>query len=691
MTGCSSSQSSSPATASGVSTTADGQSSASPRITGAADVAVADSSLLPAAIAPLAADPQAVAGAAEAIASGGDKAVPALIGAVTAMGISIVDTPAHLGVVVPSIEPSQGLGIEAGEIRALAELERRSWRVDSADFAWTLVTAAHLPIDEHVLWTGMVDGLRASVESTDPRMRMWASIVVEVGRHSSPSVDVLGQAENVPLTAVQASLMLLRFAADASSLAATSAPPSSPSTAAMRLAVRRQTKLPCSMSSREATILDAAAAASGIGYGVILDKIATAMPAAERLGAALGYANAALTLAKFIATAAAFKADVKLVGPPPLVRTKNTFAGEDRQVSATFSFDVGKGQMLNCFRILLNAGGLDFNLPSDGPIAGNKVAWSLTRGEKWVRLCSVGTDKSACGGAGNAVSTVTDDSGTSVTGVQGKPQKRKLGDDAKPVERSASVRAEIAIKDANLFQDLVDAVSAAASGLGGGVVIFTTEMLYRMKIWGASTTFSVKDWVDGVTWAITLKGSQTVAWDVAGASGADPLCYAKYHDWGSNRIDFQTSAPVILKADPEEFAAGYAGEIPDMSEQVIGGDNGYEHSGKDCTGTASSPPCQLAMSVPAILVIQNETVSVWGKEWLDAFAHENCTAWAEDLVEIAVPVSTEQLLGAEQFTVHGEAASSLPMRRANHFMLADQVSTLSVTTSWDITFTPRSE
>ena len=46
------------------------------------------------------------------------------------------------------------------------ELEATGWRVESGDVMWSLVTAADLPIDEHVLWTSVLDDLRADTQST---------------------------------------------------------------------------------------------------------------------------------------------------------------------------------------------------------------------------------------------------------------------------------------------------------------------------------------------------------------------------------------------------------------------------------------------------------------------------------------------------------------------------------------------
>src|SRR5262245_55598605 len=90
---------------------------------------------------------------------------------------------------------------------------------------------------------------------------------------------------------------------------------------------------------------------------------------------------------------AAFRAKVDLVGEPPLTRTKNATAGENRIIEASFAYDIGNGQLLNCFRLMLNGAGLDLQgLPNDGPIADHKVEWELRRGAEAVRLC-----KQECG------------------------------------------------------------------------------------------------------------------------------------------------------------------------------------------------------------------------------------------------------------------------------------------------------
>ena len=47
----------------------------------------------------------------------------------------------------------------------------------------------------------------------------------------------------------------------------------------------------------------------------------------------------------------------------------------------------------------------------------------------------------------------------------------------------------------------------ALSGLGGGTVVVTTEMAYRLRLWGATATFEVRDWIDEAKWVVTITGS----------------------------------------------------------------------------------------------------------------------------------------------------------------------------------------
>ena len=61
----------------------------------------------------------------------------------------------------------------------------------------------------------------------------------------------------------------------------------------------------------------------------------------------------------------------------PLVRTKDVkpASGERKELTATVRLNVGNASMLNCFRIMLNAAGLDFSLPNDGAVKGAQVDW----------------------------------------------------------------------------------------------------------------------------------------------------------------------------------------------------------------------------------------------------------------------------------------------------------------------------
>ena len=192
-----------------------------------------------------------------------------------------------------------------------------------------------------------------------------------------------------------------------------------------------------------------------------------------------------------------------------------------------------------------------------------------------------------------------------------------------------------------------------------------------------------------VSWAITVQGWQTVTWDVSGQSAANPTCYASYHHWGSTRIDFETSAPAMVKI-PAELTDEYDGELSPMHEHFALGPNEFASSGPACTNSASTPPCELDQSLPAVLVIENETVTLRDSDWRAATANGgSCSPPIEHLLPVAPAVAMEQLLGDQPFTAHGETMASLPMDQT-YGTLVDEAASVSVTTSWDITFSPTS-
>jgi hypothetical protein len=125
--------------------------------------------------------------------------------------------------------------------------------------------------------------------------------------------------------------------------------------------------------------------------GIILDYDAVILtsaygPLGDRLGGRLGtyskatgLANLVLTLLKFFASYALLKVEVT-IDKHPMLRTKNTEPGERQILIAKLVMESDKWEVVNCARPLLNAAGIDFNLPTSGPIVDAGVEWRLIEG-----------------------------------------------------------------------------------------------------------------------------------------------------------------------------------------------------------------------------------------------------------------------------------------------------------------------
>jgi hypothetical protein len=142
-----------------------------------------------------------------------------------------------------------------------------------------------------------------------------------------------------------------------------------------------QGQTPCRLSDRTQQIMDIAAFGSsmawggfevgGMGLPGIMQRLGL-----DKLGGAAAFVSTLLSYAQFIATYAALEAQVTM-DAEPLVRTKKMSpqTGERRQLTAIVKLNVGNAEMLNCFRAMLIAVGLDFSLANNGPVKGARVRW----------------------------------------------------------------------------------------------------------------------------------------------------------------------------------------------------------------------------------------------------------------------------------------------------------------------------
>jgi hypothetical protein len=249
----------------------------------------------------------------------------------------------------------------------------------------------------------------------------------------------------------------------------------------------------CTLSGTEGTIMDAAAAAVTTGFGSVLDAV---LPdeVARRWNFRLALANAALGVAKVFVGGAALDVELEFDdGGDTLKRTKSASApGEQKNLTAKVRINANGLQWLNCFRIMLNMAGLDASFYNDGPIEGGKVTWKLYEG---------GTTGAGRMGivqfSGNPI-TRTDGEGVAKIVLEGTKQKVDVLPEAPEVPKTARVGIELVLKDSSFYQDLVDAVAAAA----GGPLGIAVSLLERMAPFGFAKTIQVTDWAKdyGVKW-----------------------------------------------------------------------------------------------------------------------------------------------------------------------------------------------
>jgi len=171
---------------------------------------------------------------------------------------------------------------------------------------------------------------------------------------------------------------------------------------------------------------------------------------------------------------------------PPLKRTKRMSpqTGERKELTAVVRMNIGNAQMLNCFRIMLNAVGQDFSLANDGPVKGAHVLWygvdgfdqaaAALHGGSEAIVQFVAPEDSRIQGGGDASSglnavtnAVTGEDGKVKIGVEGRGQRKNLPDDATAITKSAKVRLQVALKGSDLLGDVQEATGTAAGGIVG--------------------------------------------------------------------------------------------------------------------------------------------------------------------------------------------------------------------------------
>ena len=448
---------------------------------------------------------------ATAISKGDSNSTAALYAAILAAGYGVRDRD---GAVLQTAEQGQGLGFEWWEVAAISKLYGEGYGAGLSHLANSF-TRNVAELKSVALASELLEGVRKAAKSNHPALRFWGVFIVELGRHSDKPYDLLGQVDpaSVRLDAIQIAFILSRLSGDLVLAGQREG------VAEVRfLKARMETassswpQQPCGSNDAQGLILDANAALSTSLHG--------------RLSGVQGMngirnANIVLSLLKFILSYAMLKTNA-MVLVNPMERTRNTQPGGWNAVSLNVSID-NKAQAVNCLRPFINALGLDFNLPNNGPVSDVKVVWAgvLGFGEESRDWRDDFLDHFTGDGARPADAVVyfppqpnvegsrtqyTNNKGIASIAIAGKPQVKDLSREKLfEVSKVAGVRAWLQLKPTKIENltsglsttvDVLGVVNSFASlDIASGIAGLITEAAYRLNWFPTKTYyFLVKDW-----------------------------------------------------------------------------------------------------------------------------------------------------------------------------------------------------
>lgn len=460
------------------------------------------------------------------IQQGGEEAVAALVTALDLAGFPIRNSDGT--VIVPSA-PSQGIAFNAWEVNTLANLVARR-RTLSAPLA-SVASALASPLPELTggAMTGFIlDAVRRPAYTTEGPLVFWSAFITELGRRAQTHAqyDLLGEidAATTQLDILQVAFITKRLAADVAAFAQperAQAPPAEPRFALHLPAWLMQPVAaqpsPCQFTDTETEILDWTAIVTTNAFGALTGWLGTrGVSGAAGAGAAAAYTGVVLVYLKLALTQWAFEIEFELKDAP-LVRTAQVRPqqGEERTLVTTVSMDFGKVSWINCYRIMLNAVGLDLNVDRNGPYKGAEVtwtgragfrgAWAIGAGPEHLVMLSADSEGriQGSGPMGN-MNQITDDNGEARVTVTGRGQDEFLGSQPRELMKSATVSAMVVLKPADLYRDFKD---AGQTVIGGAAAVLTipAELLYRTRwSFGGTYTFPIRDWRAGNGWTGTV-------------------------------------------------------------------------------------------------------------------------------------------------------------------------------------------
>jgi hypothetical protein len=439
---------------------------------------------------------QAAMALAKTVAAGGPQALPALLTALRASGFAIRGKDGK--VQFRPTANTQGLAFDAWEVQALARLVSQGTAWELTEVGTTLASALQ-ELKGAPMAKLIREDLRGHSVSPDSKLRFWARFVVALGTKAPHPRDILADT-SANLDALQLALINRRLAADLWAFAGGSAPG-----AQTRQKAAAPKTSPCRFDGVQGIIMDSHAVVATTAFEKLLDYLEQkGMTSAGKIAKLNSLANLALAYAKAIYTYATFDIDVQMA--QPLTRTTSTSQpGELRTLVVRLRFDGGPRTLewANCLRPMLNNMGVDFDVPSSGPIEGAKVRFTFVKGGNPLIGPKTGIVQFAKGA--NPLGVITNAQGIASIGIDGTPQIKPISANAKPVTKTAVVYIAPIVKPSELFQDIVDATGTHFSGL----LTLPIDIFERSPLSPQYYNFKVVDWEEPEAFKVDLWGSAT--------------------------------------------------------------------------------------------------------------------------------------------------------------------------------------
>lgn len=198
-------------------------------------------------------------------------------------------------------------------------------------------------------------------------------------------------------------------------------------------------------------------------------------------------------------------------------RRKDKIPGTPTNVTATVklvSDSDGSSGAARAGRMMSWGLGADLTPPDSGPASGAQVNWAINETGAVLEHAAQFVSPGKAGDGQLQTQAITDKNGSCKIGIQATGQKEVKPDNSIPYDRYAKIEVAVSLKGANLYQDLLDAMSAVASTATGNLSALIKGVLPDML--NRTSLFSTKyfplvihDWTPPLyegTFTLEVKG-----------------------------------------------------------------------------------------------------------------------------------------------------------------------------------------